>query len=435
MKKILCMLLALMLLFSLCSCGSSNDQQGGTDAPAAADSPAEAESPAEANAPAADSPVGYYSLTELTADGETESAADLEAMGLTYYLVFEADGTGYFDALGEKDAFTWNDKEITSDLNGSSPYKYADGVLKIEDKESSMTFVRLSEEKLAHYMENGSGSVDDLFGGLGGLLSEEEGERFENEGALENCYVKFIGAEALEDEDGKAAVRVWYEFKNTGSEICTPNDSLFLSAKQGENELDWTYLFNDIPECDYYTLAVAPGLTLRCAQLFSYSPEGGEIEFSIGGWYGDKVCYVVDPSNLPGAPADSFILAAENASYASSDLAAADGSVEILGSEIVKDYNDNDVVLFHIRWTNTGDEEDSFSYNYSCYALQDGYGLTVTSSDSYADEQSNTWAEVQPGESVDLALVFNLRSSSDVFFFAKQDFGGDSRVGGLYALS
>ncbi len=433
MKKIVCLLMAVVMLLSLCACGDSNK----TDDPAAANGSENANTAKEEVK--VDSPVGYYSLSELSSEGETQTAEDFEAWGFTYYLVLEEDGTGYLDMFGEKEILTWDDKMVSGEDIGSMNYTYANGVIKLEGDGSSMSFAKLSEEKLADYKENGAGNIEDLFGGLGDMISDafEEGERFENEGALENCYVKFLGAEPVVDEDGRDSVRVWYEFKNTGDEIVCPGDNIYLSGKQGETELESTYIFDDVPEGMYSGICIVPGLTIRCAKLFNYDPEGGEMEFSLGAWFGDKVCYVVDPKNMPGAPTDSFNMSSDGANidYKLSGVSASDSNIEILGSEIVKDYADNDVILFHLRWTNNGEEEDSFCLNYNYYALQDGYGLSETSSDSYTDEQANSWHDVKPGESIDVALVYNLRNESDVAFILMETYAGDGKVGGIYSIS
>ncbi len=430
MKKILCVILSIVMVLSLAACGDS----GKTETPAANDSPA-ADTPAspaaEDNSAAASSPVGYYSLFELTADGETQSASDFEALGITYYLVVEENGTGFLEIFGEKQPLTWDEKEFKIDDIGAMSYTYADDVIKLDggEENGSMTFARLTGDKLTNYMENGSGNPEDFLGGLGDLLSSE-GERFENEGDLEGCHVKFLGAEALEDGDGKDAVRVWYEYTNTSDKISDIN--VYLSSKQGENELEWTYLFDDVPEAEYSNLSMAPGLTIRCAQLLNYDPEGGDIEFSLGGWFGDSVYYVVDPKNMPGAPADSFTPVAADADYKLDGISASGEGVEILGSEIVKDYAENDVILFHIRWTNNGDEEDSFIMNYNYFALQDGYGLTQTSSDSYADEQANYWQDTKPGESIEIAVVYNLRGNSNVTFAIEDSYAEKFVAAGAY---
>lgn len=446
MKKILSILLVLALAASLCACGESKQE---TPAPAAAEAPAKSAdlpakptesakadtpAPAATEAPApekqkADSPAGYYKMTEVTSDGKTEDVSAMAELGLIYYLVLEENGTGYLEIMGEKDSLSWDDKSIQSEDAAPVPYTYADGTLKMEDPEGVMTFVRLTEEEIAFYRENGSGSIENLFGGL-----FTEGERYENSGSIEDCYVEFVGAEALEDEDGKPALRVWFEFTNGSDEITSFYDKLSVSATQDGEDLEWTYLFEDVPETGYSSLGVAPGCTIRCAELFGFDPDGGEIEASISAFLSDTVYVTLDPNDLPGAPEDEFVLAvdADALDYGLDDVEDYNEEVEIGDAEIVSDYDGEDAVLIHIRWTNRGEETESFFLNYDVYVLQDGFGLTETGSDDYAEEQNNIYEDVKPGESIDIAVVYLLRNYNDIAVALKELFDGDSYIGCVY---
>lgn len=461
MKKMLAILLALALLLALCACGESKSEApAATQAPAAEKSGGETgsaalpEKPADAageksaaaapsEAPVkADGPEGYYKATEsIGADGKREDMSELEALGMAYYLVLEADGTGYMEMFGEKTPLQWDGSTIRDDEGNISGFHYADDQIMLEGESSKMIFVRLTDEQLADYQENGSGSIEDILGGLIDLFGSGEDTTVyvETEGMIGDYAVRFVGAEALKDAEGKDALRVWYDFTNQSAEVVTAG-TLNIDAEQGEDAeyMAWTYIDSDVsvPEDETDYLAVAPGFTVRCAMLRSYDPAGGEIAIKAYNWDGEGVVYHLDPANLPGAPADAFTYgeAVEGVGYMDG-VPAADDAVELLGIERVKDWDDEDAVLIRFRFTNIGSSEASFGMARDNYALQDGYGLeSAVYMDGAEEEQENVWTDIAPGESVEVALAFLLRTGSPVVVTSKDSFLNESYVGAVYAL-
>ena len=460
MKKMLAILLALALLLALCACGESKSEApAATQAPAAEkagetgsaalpEKPADAQgekspaaAPSEAPVKAA-GPEGYYKATEsIGADGKREDMAELEALGMAYYLVLEADGTGYMDMLGEKTPLQWDGGTIRDDEGNVSAFHYADDQIMLEGESSKKIFVRLTDEQLADYQEHGSGSIEDILGGLIDLFGnfEDTTVYVETEGMIGDYAVRFVGAEALKDADGKDALRVWYDFTNQSGEVVTAA-ALNLDAEQGEDAdyMAWTYVDSEVsvPEDDTEYLAVAPGFKVRCALLYEFDPAGGEIAIKAYNWDGEGVVYHLDPANLPGAPADTFTYgeAVEGVGYMDG-VPASDDAVEILGIERVKDWDDEDAVLVRFRFTNIGSSEASFGMARDNYALQDGYGLeSAVYMDGAEEEQENVWTDIAPGESVEVALAFLLRTDSPVAVSSKDSFLNESYVGAAFEL-
>ena len=453
MKKAISILLALCLLLALGACGEK-EEPAKTDAPAAADLPAKtelpskADTPAKADAPAqtaapakpdapapaaAESPAGYYKLLESTEDGVTESTEEMEAMGLIYYLVLESDGTGYMEILGEKDELTWDDKVFKSEDTEPSEYRYADGKITIlGDDGASMVFVRLTAEEEANFLENGSGTIEDIFNGL-----TQDGERFDTYGELDGFALRFIGAEAAKDSDGKPAVRVWYEFTNLSDRVTDAFTEVYFTAVQDGNDLEFAYIYEDVPESGYCDLGVAPNYTMRCTELFSYDPDGGEIEIAAGGLYGDNVVYTIDPQALPGAPADDFVLGDPDFGTDYMDeLWDSDENLTILDAEAVEDWDGEEAILVHMTFTNNTDEAQCFFLCYSVYALQDGAGLVSAYCDEYSEEQDNIYVDIEPGDSIDVAAVFVLRGDGPIAFAASGAYElEDSYLGCVYEQS
>lgn len=461
MKKMLAILLALALLLALCACGESKSEApAATQAPAAEkagetgsaalpEKPADAQGEKSAAAAPSEAPVkaagpeGYYKATEsIGADGKREDMSELEALGMAYYLVLEADGTGYMEMLGEKTPLQWSGSTITDDEGNASGFHYADDQIMLEGESSKMIFVRLTDEQLADYQENGSGSIEDILGGLIDLFGSgaDDTVYVETEGMIGDYAVRFVGAEALKDADGKDALRVWYDFTNQSAEVVTAG-TLNIDAEQGEDAdyMAWTYVDSEVsvPEDETDYLAVAPGYTVRCAMLRSFDPAGGEIAIKAYNWDGEGVVYHLDPANLPGAPADEFVIGATPDTEVAYmfDVAESDDAVELLGIERVKDWDDEDAVLVRFRFTNTGDEATSFGMARDTYALQDGYGLeSAVYMDGAEEEQENTWTDIAPGESVEVAMAFLLRTDSPVVVTSKDSFLNESYIGAVYAL-
>ncbi|MBQ9460091.1 MAG: DUF5067 domain-containing protein [Oscillospiraceae bacterium] len=423
MKRFTAFLLAALLLLSLAACGGKDKNAGADDGKKSEvneQKPVEQEKPAE---PEKESAAGYYKMSGVVENGETSDLSQLEALGLIFYLVLNEDGTGFMEMMGEREEITWTETGITNSTGEKAAYQYKDGVLTVESDGSSITYIRLSDEELAYYNEHGSSFLS-------------EGETHDTEGELDGCYVSFVGAEAVKNEDGEDAIRIWYDFTNKTDKVVTPFWTVSLNAEQDGEDLDYTYLYEDVPESGNSALSVAPGYTARCAELYRFNPEGGTIKASISAYFNDKVVCEFDPAALPGAPEyDGPAWEADPSMPAYMEGVPESGAgLELLGYETDFDWSGENVVIVRFRFTNTTDESNSFFSVFNACALQDGFGLPTSMCDAYSEEQGNVTEEIAPGASVECACVY-LPRSDDPFAVVFKNMYTDEYFGKAFELS
>ncbi len=247
--------------------------------------------------------------------------------------------------------------------------------------------------------------------------------------------VEFVGAEALEDDDGESAIRVWYDFTNASEQVVTPFEALTFTVEQDGDELDIAYLYDDVPEAANGSFAVAPGYTARCAQLYGYDPALGAVTATLGDYYGEAATCEFDPNALPGAPEyDGPAWEADPGTPAYMlDVSETGEGVEILGVEAGVDWDDESVIIVRYRFTNNSGDDASFFSAFAAYAVQDGFGLERSESAEYAREQENVTEEIAPGESIECACAYLLRTDDPVAVVLKE-FAGDGYFGQVFEV-
>ena len=461
MKKLLALCMALAMLFTLCACGGTKAEEVSdapaipktTEAPKAAEA---AEAPKATEAPKAAAPsvpeetvAGCYKIVRSMENGEEQDLSSLAEMGIVFYIVLNDDATGYMDMLGEKSELKWDGKELIFSEDGSAiPYSYKAGVLTLENDTGSMICERLSDEEQAEYLANGSATLDDLFGKIGEQIGEQIGfgepeESDIPEGApsagpvtakLRDFTVTILGAEAVEDEDGAPAIRFWYEFTNNSEDLASVFSELLVEAGQDGMKLGMAYLPDDVPENMYGLLKVAPGYTIRCAELYSYDPEGGTVAFRLRDWDEDGAAiYYADPANLPGPPQDSFEIVPDGSvPDFMRDIPDTDGSAYVTDDiEVVEDWEGNDMLRIYISFTNNTDEETSFFSEYSVYAMQDGYELRSAYPKDETEEDANYIVDIKPGETILCAFNYAIRSDSPICIVIENFWGNSGYFGDI----
>ena len=431
MKKTFAILCALALMLALVACGGSTTT---TPDPGQKSNTTETAAPAPATeAPAADSVVGVYKMTDakgLEDDEDTDIMTMLEAFGITYYMTLEEGGTGNMDIMGDKTTITWTDTELTlSDEDDSEavPYTYAGGVLTLNAEEGTMTFEKLVGDELEDYLVNGAKTPDWVNSG-DDEIPEGEPSTGPVSGTIEGCDVTILGAEATEDDDGEPVMRVYFEFTNGTDGITSAFSEIYYKVMQDGEELSSAYIYdNAIPEDSYEDIDLLPGATIRATYLFYYDPEGGTIGLRFSDLFSEtQLLYYIDPSDPIDAPEDSFVFeASDDIPAFLSGLETENDMISIQSYEFTTDWSGASLLRVYYDYTNTGDETESCFMDTTLYAFQDGYGLETGYADDDVDEDSNRYEDVEPGETISCAAVFEIRSGSPIIFVVEIDETGE----------
>lgn len=451
MKKTLAILLALTMLLALAACGGTSGTTKAAEGTASAPEPAATETPATpeptaeptpeptpepTEEPAADGPAGAYKMTGYeTEDTEGAEAMDsMLAMGITYYIVLNEDGTGNMVVFGMEIPLTWDENAVNileNEETGTEateiPYTCDGGVLKLINEGEAMVFTKMTDEEYADFLANGSGSLEDL---LGGLYTEPEpipeGEPSAGpvSGTVGGMDVTILGAEHTK-ENGAVAIRFYYTVTNNTGKINATWNLLNADAAQDGDTLESAWFWEGVPEDNYTGTRIAPGCSIVCAQLFSYDHTGGVVGFRLSSYEDENtLIYYADPQNLSGAPAESFQFPVTGeVPDELASLSAEMNGVRIDSVEFLKDDDGNDAVRFYFTYTNTSDEAASFSTNHSYYAMQDGYELEGSWNTESVPEQDHLWEDAEPGTETACAAVFALRSGSPVTLVVYEDWG------------
>lgn len=437
-NKTMALIVAVALLLALCACGGKTEEM---NPPAAApQSQTAVTGTAKAEETKSDA-AGYYKIVKSTENGEEQDLSSMVEMGITFYLVLNEDGSGYMDMFGKHTPLRWNESELFFEQDGAGVrYSYAGGQLTLENDGATMLCERLSDAEKTHYIHNGAGSIEDLFGDITWDDLPEVSDIPEGapsagpvSALLGECEVSILGAEAVENDDGTPAIRFWYEFTNYSEKLDSAFSALFADAAQDGNWLDAAYRFDDIPEAEYDTIMVGTGHTIRCAALYTCDPDGGTVAFRLSALDGSSLIYYTDPRNTFGAPEDDFLFRPDN--YLPDFMVHApdtDGSVYILDDmEVVEDQDGDDMLRIYVSFTNHTEETTCFFGEYNVYAMQDGYSLESTSPLDEIEEDGNDIVDVEPGNSITCALSFKLRSDGPIAIVMRDVWGESGYFGDI----
>lgn len=130
MRKFISIVLAMALMLSMAACGGQEQDQSQDQTP---------------------EEVGYYTLYEMTENGETFDNAFLSSLGweTMYTLELKPDGTGVLTLEDDANPLTWKDGKITINKSGAVyTYQYQDGKITLEETTGgNMVFQKASESK------------------------------------------------------------------------------------------------------------------------------------------------------------------------------------------------------------------------------------------------------------------------------------------------
>lgn len=431
-KTISALVLAFVMLLTLCACGSNDNGKAA---------------------------VGSYRMTKLVKNGlEDTDIPQLASIGIYMYLVLNEDGTGYTDMMGEKDIFRWNADEIWDDESEPTPYTYANGTLSMKMGDEELMYIRLSDEELAYYQEHGSDvDWDALFedeDAMRVLFGEEltdpeyydgdDGDTGFTLGAggyeskidagdvslgpvtaeIDDFTVTILCAEIVTANNGEPAMRFWYDFTNNSDELACVFYDLSWEAMQDGLTLNQAFLYDDVPEAQNSSLMVAPGYTIRCADLREFDPNGGPVAFQLSGYYGDSVTYYADPQDPGSAPADEFVMVQDGSiPVFMEDAATTDGSVEVLGADLAEDFYGDEALRVRFRFTNNTDEDTNCFIEYNIWAMQDGYEISYAFTDGEDEDESNDMEDIAPGESIEFTSYWTPRTDSPIAIVIKEGWG------------
>lgn len=447
LKNVLALLLVLTMLLALGACGAKKEAAPETQTAPPTLPPVPTVTPAPTPEPTPNM-TGYYKMTAMTQNGEvvqsnTDADEEPAAFHFDVFLVLEEDGTGIMDMFGVQTSFTWDENGITvedEETGASSTISMSrDGAdVILEQEGEGMIFSPLTEDEIADYLENGSGSLEDFFSFP--TFDYPEGEPTEGpvSGTIGDAYVTILSAEQFVDDDGDDAVRFWYEYTNQSDELSSATHALFFDSWQDGEDLAYSWVYNNsVPEDDYGYLQVIPGKTIRCTETKKFNPEGGIVGFRIYDLWDDSsaVYYYADPAAMPGAPADEFAIevTGEMPDFLE-DLETGNDDVMLDSFEIVPDSDGNDLIRIYFTFTNNTGEETNCMMKYSIKLFQDGIELESGYPDDYVDEDFNYYEDIPDGESIDCAECYLIRSDSPVAVIIIND-DTEEMIGGYADLA
>ena len=425
-----------------------------------AEEPGTTEAPAEEPAPEPENPAGGYQLVNLVGESGSnlEIVSAIVKLDVSYYLFLNEDGSGSMKFLEADIPLQWDDEAITLTVGKEGiasasvrlPYTYTDGSLQISTRAYSMDFRALSSEELADYRQNGTGTPAGLIGGivqklvdsidgglvegllfdlaLGQMMSASEPDPIPEgqpsagpvSGTIEKLDFTVLGTD-IKRENGQYLIAFYFDIENLDDELRTVWVYDFEASQNG-TFLDAAWDQESVPEQSNLDLDIAPGRKLRAAAVFPFDPDAGVVSFRISSYSDDStVLYYADPRNLSGAP-EAFVFDTDPSIPAYLNAVPAEGKdVHMIKTEFFRTGEGQDAVRFYFSFRNTTDEETCFCLQHSAYALQDGFSLPWIWTDDTLPEDGNTGKDIRPGEEIECANVYRVRTGSPIVFVVEHE--------------
>ncbi len=259
----------------------------------------------------------------------------------------------------------------------------------------------------------------------------------------DDCHIDVVGAESFVDYEGKDAIRVYYDFTNKSDETVYAGSVISLEVTQDEYEqlstsASWDKL---VPEDGNAYLSVRPGVTIRCIAEYSMKLTGGNLVMEFNNFWseGESLTVEFDPQELPGRPPEreeEFIGDPHWLDGVPESGKVSDYSVTLDHVEIAEGSGFEDVFRVVLNFTNNSDEATAFSWALSYRAFQNGIELASGYPDYEAEipEDGMIYEEIQPGQSAQMAVCFELRNEQSPVEVEILDFWTGDIVGNVYEL-
>lgn len=266
-----------------------------------------------------------------------------------------------------------------------------------------------------------------------------EGKTISEDGLLGDWIVVIAGAQKSEFSDGQTALLLYYDFTNNSTESISPFLALDISAYQQGEKLNSIHTFDEVPYQGNSGLYVRPDTTIRCSALYEYTEDNGEVSIQISDWTGDASVVVYEKYNVKDLPGEigTYETAAVDSVSITDSLpreAEMDGCFLSIHSEAAKttDWDGAECIRISVDLSNNGESDKNFSEDFTAIAYQDGIELETAFASDSVPEDNNSWADIQPGSTVTLSMIYELRSDNPVEI---EVLGSDgAKIGTKYSL-
>ena len=251
-------------------------------------------------------------------------------------------------------------------------------------------------------------------------------------GDLDDYHFTILGAESFTTYEGEPGIRFYYDFTNNSDAPTCAWIETDISAYQDGEELEYGWVLDDVPENGNDLLDVMPGITIRCVEEYNLRSDTPLVEFHIQQlWGDDEIVMQFDLNNLQGRPADDWEIELIPEPEWDASIPQNGTDITLLDYSFVEDYAGEPMLRIYYNYTNNSqDTADSFFFVCSVLVMQDGIELTSDFNYDDVPEEENTMTDVEPGESIDVANCFKLRTESPVTVIVTEYITGD-RMGAI----
>ena len=395
MKKLLCALLAVVMLLALCSCGSKKSDPTYNDA-------------------------GYYDIFSLDDGGTTYSQADFAAAGTVIYLQLNDDGTGLIDwGDGSSDALTWHDGVI-NDGTGDFAYVLAGGMLTLDLSDGETSYVMIFKKGTAPSAD--AAPAADNTGSFAAPADQDGGAPAADSPAGAYRLIGMtVGAE--EDSLNEETLAMMESLGLTVRLYLNADGTGVLDMYGEQMDLTWgdsaITMQGEAADYDYADGRLT--VYIEGTEFMSFEKISDETDIQSSGAVFGETSPSRDDGRFDGYVTGDFTPVSgtfgDNGEFA----------VEILGAEPFVDSNSRDAVRFYYAFTNNSDEATSAWMELNTSAAEEGYELTSTYawSEDDVDEYGNNSLRIQPGITLLCISEYTFKQDGADLLFTVSEYNGN----------